>query len=179
MLDIENCCLVVVDLQEKLAGLMHEKDMLIKNTCILIKMAKSLDIPVVFCEQVPGALGNTVEEVSKLLDGIEPIEKSFFSCCGENDFNGKLQGLGRSEILLCGIETHICVYQTSVDLLSAGLNVTVVSDAVSSRTLQNKQIGLNRIQSAGGRISSVEMLLFELLKTAEHPKFRGLAKLIK
>ena len=95
LLSIENCCLVVVDLQEKLAALMHEKDLLIKNTCILITMAKSLDIPIVFCEQVPRALGNTVEDVRELLKDIEPIEKSCFSCCGQNDFNEKLQSLNR------------------------------------------------------------------------------------
>ena len=179
MLDTEKCCLVVVDVQGKLAQLMHGKDALFQNIQILITAAKILDIPILWCQQCPDALGPTVPEIAQLLTDIEPINKAVFSCCGTDQFNSKLNGLSRNQILLCGIEAHICVYQTVADLLGKRFDVNVVADAVSSRTPDNKQIALSRMAADGARISSVEMALFELLRTAEHPKFRQIAKLIK
>ena len=179
MLDIENCCLAVVDVQGKLAQLMHGKDALFKNIQVLVQAANILDIPILWCQQVPDALGPTVPEIARLLSDIEPINKSVFSCCGADQFMGKLNESSRNQVLLCGIEAHICVYQTAADLLVKGFDVSVVADAVSSRTLDNKQIALNRLAAEGASITSVEMALFELLRTAEHPKFRQIAKLIK
>jgi len=179
MLDIENCCLAVVDVQGKLAQLMHNKEALFKNIRILIQAARILEIPILWCQQVPEALGPTTPEIAELLTDIEPVNKATFSCCGAEQFKSKLAKLSRNQILVCGIETHICVYQTAVDLLGEGVNVTVLADAVSSRTPENKQIALNRIAAEGGNISSVEMALFELLRTAKHPKFRQIAKLVK
>ena len=179
MLDIENCCLAVVDVQGKLAQLMHNKEALFKNIRILIQAARILEIPILWCQQVPDALGPTIPEIAELLADIEPINKATFSCCGAEQFKSKLAELSRNRILICGIETHICVYQTAVDLLGEGVNVTVLADAVSSRSRQNKQIALNRIAAEGGNISSVEMALFELLRTAKHLKFRQIAKLVK
>lgn len=179
MLDEKDCCLVVVDVQSKLAGLMHDKDNLFKNIRILIQSAKILDIPILWCQQVPAALGPTVPEIAELLGGCEPINKSSFSCCLCEEFNNKLEELGRRQVLLCGIETHVCVYQTAVDLIERDYEVDVIADAVSSRTLDNKQIGLNRIAAEGARISSTELALFEILKTADHPQFKQIAKLVK
>jgi nicotinamidase-related amidase len=179
MLDIRNCCLAVVDVQGKLAELMHGKDALFKNIQILIQSAKILDVPILWCQQVPDALGPTVPEVAQLLADIEPINKAVFSCCGADQFTAKLNESSRNQILLCGIEAHICVYQTAADLLAKGFEVNVVVDAVSSRTLDNKQIALNRLAAEGASVTSVEMALFELLRTAEHPKFRQIAKLVK
>ena len=179
MLDIEHCCLTVVDVQGKLAQLMHGRDALFKNIQILIQAAKILEIPVLWCQQRPDALGPTVPEIAQHLTDIEPINKAAFSCCGAEKFNAGLKALGRNQILLCGIETHVCIYQTAIDLLRRDFNVNIVSDAVSSRTLENKQIAINRLAAEGVKISSTEMALFELLKTAEHPKFRQIAKLIK
>jgi nicotinamidase-related amidase len=179
MLDIENCSLAVVDVQGKLAQLMHGKDALFKNVQILIQAANILDIPILWCQQVPDALGPTVPEIARLLADIEPMNKSVFSCCGADHFIGKLNESSRTQVLLCGIEAHICVYQTAADLLVRGFSVNIVADAVSSRTLDNKQIALSRLAAEGARITSVEMALFELLRTAEHPKFRQTAKLIK
>ena len=135
MLEIQNCCLVIVDIQGKLAQLMHEKDTLFKNVRILIKAAKILGVPVIWCQQVPEALGQTVESIAELLDDEEPINKSSFSCCGEQRFNSKLNDLGSEQIILCGIETQVCIYQTAVDLLKRGKEVNVVADADSSRTV--------------------------------------------
>ncbi|MHC4119346.1 MAG: hydrolase [Planctomycetota bacterium] len=179
MLDTENCCLAVVDVQGKLAQLMYAKKSLFKNIQILIQAAKILEIPILWCQQVPDALGPTIPEIAELLSGAEPINKSVFSCCGADQFTTRLNESSRNQVLLCGIEAHICVYQTAADLLVKGFEVNVVADAVSSRTLDNKQIALSRLAAEGASVTSVEMALFELLRTAEHPKFRQVAKLVK
>ena len=169
MLDIQKCCLVVVDVQGKLAGLMYGREGLFKNIQILIEAAKILNIPIIWSQQQPKAIGVTVPRIANLLAGNEPIDKASFSCCGEEKFNDRLSALGRRQVLLCGIEAHVCIYQTAVDLRNKGYHVSVVVDAVSSRTLQNKQTAIDRMKTIGANISSTEMALFELLKTAEHP----------
>jgi len=179
MLDIDKCCLVVVDVQGKLAQLMHERQTLFSNIQILIKSAKILNIPILWAQQCPDNLGPTVPEIAELLADNEPINKSAFSCYGQESFNTELNELGRNQILLCGIETHVCIYQTAIDMLRKGFVVNVIADAVSSRTAGNKQIAINRMADEGAKIVSVEMALFELLKTAEHPQFRQVARLIK
>jgi len=179
MLDIQQCCLTVVDVQGKLAQLMHSKEVLFKNIQILVQAAKILDIPILWCQQCPDALGPTIPELAELLEGNEPINKAAFSCCGEEQFNARLKDLARKQVLLCGIETHVCIYQTAIDLLRQDFEVEVIADAVSSRALENKQIALNRMTSEGAKITCTETVLFELLKTAEHPKFRQIARLIK
>jgi len=179
MLEIHNCCLIVVDVQGKLALLMTDREALFKNLQILIQAAKILEIPILWCQQAPEALGPTVPEIAGLLTGIEPIDKASFSCCGQEQFNATFDSIGRSQVLLCGIETHVCIYQTASDLLSRGLEVTVIGDAVSSRTERNRQIALTRLAAEGACISSTEMALFELLRTAKHPQFRQIARLVK
>ena len=198
MLEIQDCCLIVVDVQGKLAQLMADKEALFKNIRILIQAAKILQIPILWCQQVPEALGPTVPEIAELLTGTEPINKASFSCCGQEQFNAQLSGLGREQVLLCGIETHVCIYQTAMDLVAwasrpwnrdhgqdaratgkGGLDVTILADAVSSRTEQNRHIALTRLAAEGARISSTEIALFELLKTAKHPQFKEIARLVK
>ncbi|MHC4169907.1 MAG: hydrolase [Planctomycetota bacterium] len=179
MLDIDDCCLAVVDVQGKLAQLMYGRDALFKNIQILIRAAQILEMPILWCQQVPDSLGPTIPEISELLVDLEPANKAVFSCCGTEQFNTRLNASRRGQLLLCGIEAHICVYQTAVDLLGKGFNVHVIADAVSSRTLENKQIALSRLAAEGVSISSVEMALFELLRTAKHPEFRQIAKLVK
>jgi nicotinamidase-related amidase len=179
MLEIRDCCLVIVDVQGKLAQLMVNKEALFKNLQILITAAQVLEIPILWCQQVPEALGPTVPEIAELLASHEPIDKASFSCCGVEAFTAELNALGREQVLLCGIETHVCVYQTAMDLMEGGLDVTVVADAVSSRTEQNRQIALTRLAAEGAHISSTEMALFELLRTAKHPQFKQIARLVK
>ena len=179
MLGTRKCCLVVVDVQGKLAQLMHDKELLFKNIQILIKAANILNFPILWCQQCPDSLGPTIPEIAELLSGNEPINKAAFSCCGADQFNSRLNELDRNQVILCGIEAHVCIYQTAVDLLRKGFSVDVIADAVSSRTLENKQIGIDRIAAEGANISCTEMALFELLKTAEHPQFKNIAKLIK
>ncbi len=179
MLEIPNCGLVVVDVQGRLAQLMVDKEALFKNIAILIQAAKVLDLPILWCQQAPEALGPTVPEIAELLTGHEPIDKASFSCCGTERFNAELGRLGSKQVLLCGIETHVCIYQTAVDLVARGFDVTVVADAVSSRTERNRQIALTRLAAEGTHVSSAEMALFELLKTAQHPQFKRIARLVK
>lgn len=179
MLETQDCCLVVIDVQGKLAQLVADKESLFKNVRILIQAAKILDLPILWCQQVPEALGPTIPEIAELLTGSEPINKATFSCCGQEQFNAELNAVGREQVLLCGIETHVCVYQTAMDLMEAGVDVTIVADAVSSRTEQNRQTALARLAAEGAHVSSTEMILFELLKTAKHPHFKDIARLVK
>jgi len=179
MLDVKNCCLVIVDVQGKLAELMHEKEILFSNVRILIKAAKILEIPILWCQQCPQSLGPTIPQIAELLAGCEPIDKAAFSCAADDNFKAALNALTRRRIILAGIETHVCIYQTAADLLAEGYGVDIVADAVSSRTLPNKQIALRRLSAQGANITSTEMTLFQLLKTANHPKFKQIAKLIK
>ena len=178
-LEIEKCCLVVVDVQGKLAELSHDKDTLFKNIEILIQSAKILDIPIIWSQQIPQVLGVTIPRIARLLSDIEPIDKVIFSCFAHQPFADKLKSLNRLQVLLCGIEAHICIYQTAVDLVNAGYTVEVIADAVSSRKPENKQTALARIQQIGANVSSTEMAIFELLKTAEHPKFKQIVELVK
>jgi nicotinamidase-related amidase len=179
MLEIQNCCLIVVDLQGKLAQLMHNKVVLFKNIEILIKSAKILNIPIIWCQQCPESLGPTIPQIAQLLSDIEPINKASFSCCGSDQFITKLDRLSRRQILLCGIEAHVCIYQTAMDLIRLDYEVEVICDAVSSRTAENKQAAMTKMTAAGARLTTTEMALFELLKTADHPQFKQIAKLIK
>lgn len=181
MLTNKNTCLVVIDIQEKLITHIHNHEQVVKNSEILVRIAAALNIPVLWCQQVPAALGETVSPLRSQFAqmNLEPVNKTCFSCCGSEVFAKKLAALDSRNTVLCGIESHVCVFQTAGDLIDRGLNVHVIADAVSSRTSENRQIGLNRISSAGAVISSVEMFLFELLRDSKHEKFRELAKLIK
>ncbi len=179
MAKIDQACLVIVDIQGKLAQLMHEKDVLFAQTEILVKAFTELNMPILWCQQVPEALGPTVEPIRTLLSHTHPINKACFSAWQNPEFQAQLIKSDCSQVVICGIETHICIYQTARDLLENGYDVEIVAEAVSSRTAGNKAIGLNRIQQKGAQVTSVEMLLFDLLETAEHSAFRSLAKLIK
>lgn len=179
MLCPENTVLVVIDVQGKLAQLMCGKEDLFANIQRCIRGAKVLGVPIIWLEQNPAGLGPTIPEIAELLSGNLPISKFCFSCCGSDVFMQALRESKRKQVLVAGIETHVCVYQTSVDLLGLGYGVQVVADAVSSRTAENKRIGLDRIQQDGGSITSTEMALFEMLKDAKGDKFREILRAVK
>ena len=179
MLEIDRSVLIVVDVQGKLAQLAHDKETLFANCVALVKAAKILCVPILWCQQYPKALGETIPELAELLTDNTPIDKLCFSCAGHPDFIAQLNKLKREQVILCGIETHVCVHQTVMHLLDGDYDVHLIADAVSSRTEQNKIIALQRMRDEGVNISSTEMALFELLKTAEHPNFKEIAKLIK
>jgi len=179
MFTIENSVLVVVDVQGKLAQLMYQKDALFENLQKIVRGAQILKVPILWVEQNPEGLGPTIPEVAELLCGIEPISKLSFSCCASERFMQRLEALARRQVLLAGIETHICIHQTAMDLLQLGYEVQIVTDAVSSRTVANKQVGLGKIKASGGALTSVETALFELLRVAKGPRFKELLALVK
>ena len=173
MLKIDDTVFVLVDVQGKLAQLMYEKKPLFDNLQILVKAMQVMDIPIVWVEQVPEKMGATIPELTALLDTKTPIPKSSFSCWGEPEFQKRLAATGRPNILLAGIETHVCIYQTVRDLINEDHYVEVVADAVSSRTLRNREIGIDRIKACGAGVTSTEMILLELLGSADHPLFKN------
>jgi hypothetical protein len=180
MFEIDKSIMLLIDVQGQLAQLMYGKDKLFNSLGIMIQGMKTLGIPIIWMEQIPKNLGATTEAVSKYMTNEKPIEKFSFSCCNEPDFIDKFNEAGRTQVLLTGIETHICVFQTGYDLIKKhGCDVQVVSDCVSSRTRENKDIGIQRIVQAGGQVSSVEMIFFELLKAAKGDAFKKIIKLIK
>lgn len=179
MLKAENCCLVVIDIQGKLASLMHNKEEFYTNVVRMIRAAKVLEIPIIWNEQIPEKLGTTIDQIKDAVSQAAPLAKTTFSCCGNADFTNALEKTKRKDVLVVGMETHVCVYQTAIDLIGSGYNVHVVADAVSSRNPDNKTIGLNAMNEAGAKISSVEMCLFEMLVKAEGDQFKQIIKIIK
>jgi nicotinamidase-related amidase len=171
--------LIVIDVQEKLFRKMPEQEMLLKSMRQMIQGARVLGLPILWSEQYPEGLGPTIPRIAELLDDLEPISKKSFSCCGEKQLNKMLQATGLNRYLLMGIECHVCVYQTALDLLRSGYEVEVVADAVASRTDENKRIGLERVRRAGAGITSVETILFELLKVAEGPEFKKIIEIVR
>jgi len=139
-----------------------------------------LNIPILWTEQNPERLGATLPEIVELMPaGAHPVSKMSFSCCGSGDFVHALKACGRSDVLLAGIETHICVLQTAMELIDQGFRVQAVADCVGSRTQENNAVGIERMRSMGVQITSVETALFELLGSAAAPQFRAIAKIIK
>ncbi|MEE4113673.1 MAG: hydrolase [Desulfobacteraceae bacterium] len=179
MLKKKNAVLLLVDVQGKLARLMHEKERLFDNLQKLIKGIQVLGIPVLWVEQNPAGLGPTIPEVADMLSDVKPIPKMSFSSCRNDRFLQGLKTLDRHQVLVAGIETHICVYQTAADLVDMGYEVQVVTDDVSSRTAENKVIGLQRMRDAGAGWTSVETALFELLGVAAGETFKAILKIVK
>ncbi len=179
MLHREHTALVIIDVQEKLAEIMDGKEILIQNLQTLIQGANLLGIPIVWMEQLPEKLGPTLPEISQLFTDIAPIKKNVFSCARNEIFMERIRELNVHDIILAGIESHVCVYQTASDLLSQDFRVEVVADAIASRTAFNKQMGLDKMLLAGAEQTSVEMVLFELQAIAEGNEFRELIQIIK
>lgn len=179
MLKLDDTVLVVIDVQGKLAQLMHNKEELFKNLKTIISGATVLNVPILLTEQYPQGLGPTIPELAELLEGVNPIAKTSFSCCGDDAFTQAFADLGREQALLVGIETHVCVWQTAYDLLESDYEVHVVADAVSSRSAENKHIGLENMRDSGAILTCTETALFELLRVAEGPKFKEISKLVK
>jgi len=179
MIDIENSVLVVIDIQGKLASLMYQKEKFFENVVKMIKGAQVLGIPIIWNEQLPDKLGATIPEIKDVLGDLAPMPKSTFSCCGNPAFVQKLMELDRDSVFLTGMETHVCVYQTTFDLIELDYDVFLVADAVSSRTPENKQIGIEAMKDYGAEITSVEMALFEMLEVAEGDMFKRIIEIVK
>ncbi len=179
MFSVDKTIMLLIDVQGRLAQIMYEKDKLFTSLQTMIQSMQILGVPIIWMEQIPNKLGSTSEEISKFLSTETPIEKHAFSCCGEPVFIDQFKKAGRTQVLLTGIETHICVCQTGCDLIEAGHQVQVVSDCVSSRTKENKEVGIQRLLQNGAQITSSEMIIFELMKAAKGDQFRQVVKLIK
>ena len=179
MLSLDNTVLVIIDIQGKLWNVMYEKEALLENAQKLIKGIQVLGVPIILTEQNPKGLGPTLPELAQFMPEIKPIPKFSFNCCQDKGFLQVFDELKRKQVLICGIEAHICVYQTALALISSGYEVQVVADIVSSRVVRNRDIALTRMQSERVKLTVSEMALYELLQTAESPKFKEMLKVIK
>jgi nicotinamidase-related amidase len=176
MLDRQRTALIVVDVQEAFRPVVRKFDRVAANVATLVEGAKALGIPIVVSEQYPKGLGSTVPEVSEHLpDWARPIDKVCFSAAEAEGFDLN----DRDQALICGIEAHVCVSQTAHDLLDRGLEVHVAEDAVSSRTKENRKVGLHKMESAGAVVTTVETALFELLGGAGSAEFKRIQELVK
>jgi nicotinamidase-related amidase len=178
MINRDEAVLIVIDIQYKLFQAMHNKEDLLTSAIKAIKGAKVFNLPIIVTEQMPEKLGVTIPEIACELIGIECISKSIFSSWGESKFRDKIKSVNRRKAVILGIESHICVYQTAVDLIKNGYEVDVAADAVSSRTKGNKIIGLEAMKNAGAHLMSVEMFLFEVLQAAGNAGFKDIQKIV-
>ncbi len=179
LLERDNALLVLIDVQGRLAESMDNRETLFDNLRRLLAGAAVLDVPLVVTEQNPEKLGPTRPEFADLIQGAPLFTKMAFSCAGCATFIDHLDTRGRRQLILAGIETHVCVFQTAADLLAKGFDVHVVADAVSSRAASNRQLALDRMRTMGASITSTEMALMEMMRDASAPQFRDLLKVIR
>ena len=175
-LNLEDCLLLVIDIQERLIPVVHQHEEVIHNANILLKGMEILGVPVIVTEQYPKGLGNTCKEII-LGDDAKVLEKITFSCMANDYIKECVQA--KKQIIICGVEAHICVLKTALDLLDEGYQVHLITDAVSSRKKENKQVAIERMKQSGVFISSTEMILFQLLDKAGTEEFKLISKLIK
>lgn len=180
MLTTDNTGLVIVDMQGKLARIMHESEQLIRNIAILIKMAQQLSLPIIWLEQNPEKLGATAPELSEILTKQQqPISKMTFDGCQTAEMEMILANAEREHWLIAGIEAHVCVYQTAQGLVRRGYQPEILTDCVSARNPDNKNVALSRMERQGIAISSLEMAIFEILEDCSSDAFRDFVRLIK
>jgi len=175
----DNTVLLLIDFQERLFPVMHDKEKLLNNVIKLIRGAQVLEIPIIITEQYPKGLGPTIPEIKSLLPDIKPVEKTCFSCSDEPVFSEALESLKRKQVIIAGIEAHICVYQTAAALARAGYQAEVAGDCVSSRDPGNKLAALCKLGAGGVSATTTEMALFELLKEAKGDKFKQISAMVK
>lgn len=179
MLDKKRALLVVIDIQGNLARLMFDRENLFRAVGVMIDGARALDIPIIWVEQYPQGLGPTIPEIASHLEGLSPMPKRSFSTFADPIIRKRLVGLGRDQIVITGIESHICVHQTALDCHMRGIETFVAADAVSSRTETSKNIALEKMARTGIVITSVETALFELLGTSEGELFKKVLAIVK
>ncbi len=177
-LQADRAALVVVDIQDRFEDLIHGMDGVLRNTGRLIRFCTAMDIPILVTEHYPRGLGHTVAEIAAHWEKFTPLEKIHFSCCGCEAFNEALAATGRDQIILCGIETHVCIYQTAADLLRRDKQVVVAADAVSSCSKQNRKLGLKAMTALGAQNLGAQMIMFEILERADDPRFRRVKDLL-
>ncbi len=175
----DKTALLLIDIQEKILAVVKDPDQLIQNTLKLIKGFKILNVPIFYTEQYPKGLGSTSSALLTELEGLSPIQKMSFSCSGAGNFFTRLKDNNVSQVVIAGIESHVCVQQTALDLLANGFQVDVAADAVSSRKEIDYKIALDRMKGNGAEITTCEAILFELLTVCGTDEFREISKIIK
>jgi nicotinamidase-related amidase len=170
---------LIIDIQERLFPFISENEKMVKNVPILIEGLKALDIPIFITEQYVKGLGETIATIARVTEGIPRTEKIAFSCCDEPTFMEKLALSGRDHVVIAGIESHVCVLQTTLDLLANGFHPVVVEDCISSRRLSDKMVAIERMRKEGAIITTYESLLFELLRYSGTEQFKAISKLVK
>ena len=175
----DNTFALIIDIQEKLFPHIHENKRLLENTQKLVEGLKVLGIPIKITEQYKRGLGDTLPEISALLQGYPFFEKKAFSCCDDEAVMGEINASSRRTVILTGIEAHICVMQTAIDLLAKGFRPVIVEDCVSSRKPDDKRISINRMLHEGITVTSYESLLFELCRYSGTDEFKAISKIVK
>jgi nicotinamidase-related amidase len=176
----ESTALTVIDMQEAFRPAMADFGEVASRIALAVEGAHLLEVPVIVTEQYPKGLKHTADEiVARLPLELKPIEKSCFSSCGAQDFVSQLTNGHIKQVLVCGIEAHICVMQTSLDLLARGFEVYLLVDCIASRRPENKRVALARLTQAGAIPSTLEMVLFEMMRTADSPRFKAIQNLIR
>ena len=177
----DQCALLVIDIQEKLLPPIFNKEMLVHNAQLLVRLAAILNLPVLVSTQYSKGLGQTIPEISSLLTHVHAVDKLEFGCFSNDKFCGSMKSLpgNRNTLLICGMEAHICVMQTALGALNRGFLVHVASDAVGSRTEANWNVGLKRMETAGALISSTETIIYELLRASGTPAFKEMLPYLK
>jgi nicotinamidase-related amidase len=179
-LDARRAALVVIDMQESFRQAIPDFAETAARVARVVEAARLLGVPVVLTEQYPKGLGRTASEIRAALPpDAAPVEKTAFSSCGAGGFVARLEEAGARQLIVCGIESHICVNQTTHDLLARGLQVHLLADCITARTRENRQLGLDKMLASGALPSSVELALFELLRDARHEQFKAIQRLIK
>lgn len=175
----QNTTGLVIDIQERLFPVMGEKDKLLQNCRLLIQGLTTLNIPIVVTQQYTRGLGDTVEGIRSALPGFSYIEKRSFSCCDESAVTGRLEELEAKNVIICGIESHVCVLQTAIDLKEKGYNPVVVADCISSRKTESLELAKERLRFENIMMTSAESILFELTRSSGTPEFKDISNLVK
>ncbi len=179
LLTRENTAFVVIDFQERLMPAMSGKDLLEEVTVRLVKGMKVLDIPAVVTQQYTKGIGETIPSIAEALGEFEHVEKTTFSCMANEEFRTRIEALGKKNIVVCGIEAHICVQQTVLELMEAGYNVYLAVDCISSRSEEDKLWSITRMGEAGAVITTYEAILYELLRDSKADGFKAISAIVK
>lgn len=179
LMNREDTVFIAIDFQEKLMPVMHDKETLEEKTCRLAAGLKELGIPHIVTQQYTKGIGETIPSIAEAIGDFTPIDKTSFSCMGNEEFAAQLKATGRKTAVVCGIEAHICLQQTVLQLLNEGYRVYVPADCISSRSKADRRWSIHRMQAAGAIITSYEAILYELLGSAKAPEFKAISKIVK
>jgi len=179
LLSIEKTTLLIIDIQERILPVIHQSNIVVENTIKLIKGFNVLGLPIYYTEQYPKGLGKTVSSIKDELENREAFQKLSFSCSGAADLFNELERKNLSQVVVCGIESHVCVQQTVLDLLANKFQVNLAADAISSRKIKDYEIALSRMEKSGAEVTTAEAILFELLNVCGTDKFKQISRIVK